>query len=402
MLSERCRKATTKRSPKPQIQQALSDKKPDIADKTSFWGQKSVLLPVLASVALHGLVIIVLPYISDSKTIVTPPLPSPIQVVELTPAERGRIPTLAATRTSVDSLPTIFYQPVLPIAPKPTQVDAPSALSIFLRPVSSPIPVLTDRQPLYPQSSIFDPNLPVSIFSPPVRGKVKTNPQPSSSVAEKVEINPKPSPLVAEKVKINRQPPVREKVEINPKPSPLVAEKVKINPQPPDGEKVETNPEPSPSSTSEVFDFSSNSSQNPLPEITPQIEDNSIRSVLSSSDIKDDASRTNYQNWAVRLEISANKFNRVFVNGNYPEAACVKQLNTEVTVAVLIDSDLQPNYPELIKSSGDKVFDEQAITDTMSYNFEEAVAGEPYLVILNYEHNGANCDGLNQTGATDR
>jgi hypothetical protein len=401
MLSEQCRKATAMRSPKPQIDRVLSNKKTYLAQKTNLWGENSVLLAGLASVAIHGLVIIVLPYISNSKTIVTPLLPPPIRVVELTPTERRYIPTLAATRTSGDSLPAIFYQAVLPIAPKPTKVENPNVLSIFLRPSSSSsIPVLTVPQPLSSQNPIFSPNLPISIFSPPVRD----NPKPSPSVAEKVAINPKPSPSVAEKVAINPKPSpsVLGKVKINPEPSPFVPEKVAINPQPPVGEKVETNPESSPSSTSEVFDFSDNSSKNRPPEVTPPIENNSIQSVLSSSDIEDDTSRTNYQNWAARLDISSSKLNRFFVKANSSEAACVKQQNAEVTVAVLMDSDLQPNYPELIKSSGDKVLDERAITDIMSVNFEEAVANEPYLVILNYEYNSANCDGSNQTGATDR
>jgi TonB family protein len=320
------------RSQTPQITQSSSDRNPILARFSQhFWG-RSTLLASLASVTIHGLIIILLPYISDFATTVNPTLAPPIQVVELTPSEQERIPTLAAKRISENSLPAVFYQPVLPIAPTPTEVDVFQVSSSLPNVSLTPSPIVPTPQPLSKENSTF------SLYTKPVF--------PVSSF---------PAPI-----------------------------------------DVTTSLKPSPSTTTETPDLPSNLPQDPIPESTPTIELNSTKLSFNLINTSDEAGNTNYHNWAAKLDISSTKFHKFFVKGNYPKVACTKKLNGEVAVAVLIGTDRQPNNSEVVKSSGYQVFDEQAITDVISANFEEAIVGDPYIVMLKYQYNSTNCEATNQ------
>ncbi|PSB03089.1 energy transducer TonB [Merismopedia glauca] len=326
------------RSPQSQIIPPSLKETSILGHFAGYFGRKSTLLAGLASISIHGLALILLSYISDFETTPSLELPSPIQVVALTPTEQSRIPTLVVPRTSIDTLPAIFYQPVFPIPPKRTQSDSLN-LSVSLHPSPSPSPKLATPQPSPAKISDY------SLYRKPIfLGKFPVTLSPTSS--------------------------------------------------PPPTSEVETNPEPATTASpmSETPNNTHNWLENPLPQATPLIENDSTQLAFNSSNTSDEAGNTNYQNWATRLEISSTKFQKVFVKGTYPEIACPKKLNGEVGVAVLIDPDKQPNYLEVIKSSGYKVFDEEAITDAMAANFEQSVIGEPYIVIVKYEQDSGNCD----------
>lgn len=321
----------------------------------------------LASLALHGLGLGLLPFLSNFPAFKPSPLPASIKVTELTPKELNRIPAFTSSPKPTNSLPAAFYQPVLPIPPTANRVNSSSWLPAL--PALSPVVVASP------------PPSPVVVASPlpqlsPLRSPVTSVPlQPLPSPAES------PSPLASPSLSVSPSLPLQQL----PPPSPSTA----ISPLV-EGDANAENPIRE-TSNRQAESFATNQSEKNLALADPPAEDDLPELVFNSSNTSKGEAETNYQNWASNLGISLTQPGRLSLQGNYPEIACRQQLQGEASVAILINKDKQPNSPEIVQSSGYQLLDEQAIADTMAANFDKAAIAQPYLVTVKYKSDRLNC-----------
>ncbi len=85
------------------------------------------------------------------------------------------------------------------------------------------------------------------------------------------------------------------------------------------------------------------------------------------------------------------------IAGNYPKAACDDQLQGTSVVEVLVDADGKPIEQQIIEGAGDSAFDEQAQQDIESLNFENQT-GETkrYLANVEFKYDKDFCQQSNQ------
>jgi TonB family protein len=363
----------------------------------TWW--RHLLFAALGSLTVHGLVALMLPSLSTVETRKTPTLLSKVKFVELTTAEQRRLPISAAPLSLTDELPAVFSKSILPPAPQPRPKNTSEATSSALTP-SYPVSSFkaANANPYLPKLPSLKPEKPTPRVTVDDGGEKKSslpNQQPSSfptaaTPSVIVTASPSPPPPIAPDT------PSPESSLVAPQVSPNFPEEEAPPAVTPTTEPsnfgISSPASPFPASTAEVPNFEISQPASPDLEVNPSPTDTPPQIAFDPTNTSNEAGATNYDNWATRSEITVDRPKKMTITGTYPENACYQKLNGEATVAVSIDKDRQPNYPEVIQSSGYQILDEQAITDTTAANFDKAAIAKPYLVKVKYKYKPSSCN----------
>lgn len=335
------------------------------------WVQDPAALSAIASLALHLPLLLFLPRLfSNTPGLEEPELASSVDVVELTPAEQGRIPNFQT--------PEIILPPL---------AQTPSSLSLTPLPkASSPLsPTTLPPLPLLnaPSSSLW--GFGSSFQFPPI-----------GSTAPTFTVPPTQAPFVPYiPPRVTIQPPPRSAVQPTQTPS-LVTPSPTVTPTP--------SPQPTATPGAEALggEIGGQATPSPSPTERSQAQINQellarnqeLRNKLTYSE--NGTGDSDYaqagqkwlesgQAWLGGDRPVNGSIQQSEINGSYPNAAGYRNLSGAVIVAVLVDENGKPApNPTILRSSGYAIFDEIALQDVMAQTFKATGKKEAYWIRVIY------------------
>lgn len=319
-------------------------------------------ISTIASIGIHGILGIVLPFLPQASSRLTEPgIPRPVSLVELTPEQQSRLPDFSTPQISLPSVPP-SNPDIYALTPLPnpfTTIPTPLPLPSFsIPPFFIPPPPLSARRP--PQPS-------------PSRAPTPTPPPTPSNTPAQTEPSPSPTQFgpIARVPELGNLNPTRNQREPNlPGKNPNVASG---NPSP--------NPtqQPSPPTPSEQTD------QQQLLTYNPEGTDPDLVYAPLS-----EWSRSVSESVQTELE-------NLDVTAPYPKEACEispKPQGTAV-IGVVVNAEGRvvndPAEPELFLSSGYPLFNQQAIELVKNYEFDATGQSQVYLVSVKFEYKADAC-----------
>lgn len=333
--------------------------------------QDPATLSAIASLALHLPLLLFLPRLfSNTPGLEEPELTSSVDVVELAPAEQGRVPNFQT--------PEIILPPL---------AQTPSSLSITPLPkASSPLSETT----LPPLPSLNTPSSSLWGFGssfqfPPIGNTAPTFTVPQTQAPFIPYIPPR----------VTVQPPPRPLVQPTPTPSPAASSPA-------------TTPTPSPQPTATPGagvvggETGGQVAASPSPTERSQAQINQellarnqeLRNKLTYSE--NGTGESDYvqagQKWAESGQAwlggdrpITDSIQQSEINGSYPAAAGYRNLSGAVIVAVLVDENGKPApNPMILRSSGYGIFDEMALQEVLSQTFKATGKKEAYWIRVIY------------------
>lgn len=317
----------------------------------------------IASLGAHGLLFLALPFLPETSTKATESeIRRSVEVVELTPDEQKRLPDFS-------TLPPIELPPLS--TPKPDDA-APFSFSDLPKP-STTLPE--------PSDSLLAPP-PLPIFIPP--------------------IVPPPQPY---QIQIPTTPPVAASPQPSAPPSPEPTETPQADapsPQPLPSVAVEDGPE-SPQANAQA---DANTQPSPTPRSEEQIQQDLIARqqelrelyTYNPSGTSVEEGNIGFVNWFREV------FGRDYSEGDakpiqqeaeaeYPKLACPLKQSPRAVVGVVVDAENQiVGEPEVLQSSGYRLFNEEALKVIESYPFENSTGKEQvYLIGVKFEYSEEVC-----------
>jgi hypothetical protein len=401
------------------------------------------VIAAIASIGAHSFLAMALPNLSTSGEVKEESTPDKVEIVELTPAERQRLPDLSPIPSQAYQTQPLSSVPLLP----PHNNFSSSIPDIRLPP-----PVRTANVPPVPQrpSSATKPNRtakttktrkPVKTAKtnkiaktnktsnskqtagtyrlynqPTLKGKEVTS-LPDGSLADlPEEIAPKPP-------QANNPKPTNSRSRTNKRPQRAAARNRSSRAnrgRSPIARKPNNSQSPPRKNPKKPIARSSKpaatpATPNPQPSVTPTpgTEDRAAQQTLIEQELQrsltrneantsNDEARRNYLNWLAKVGRD-DKPEEITIAGTYPQDACLKQLNGSTSIAILVDQNKRPiGQGELIKSSSYAVFDRQALGDALSTNFENKTRrSKIYLVTVEYKYNSEACPPVRSEGVRE-
>ncbi|MBW4516148.1 MAG: energy transducer TonB [Timaviella obliquedivisa GSE-PSE-MK23-08B] len=344
------------------------------------WMQEPAALSAIASLALHLPLLLLLPRLfSNAPGLEEPELPSPVDVVDLTAAEQGRVPDFQT--------PEIILPPL---------AQTPSSLSITPLPkASSPLsPTTLPPLPSFntPSSSLW--GFGSSFQFPPLGNTAPTFTVPQTQAPFIPYIPPR----------VTVQPPPRPPVQPTQTPG-LTPGSVTSSPTP--------TPSPQPTATPGAAALGGESepvAASPSPTVPTERSQAQINQELLARN-QELRNKLTYneagtgdsdyvqagQKWAESGQAwlgvdrpVTGSIQQGEINGSYPNVAGYRNLSGAVIVAVLVDENGKPAPdPTVLRSSGYAIFDEIALQDVMAQTFEATGKKEAYWIRVTYAPPGA-------------
>ncbi len=397
-------------------------------------------IAVMASVAIHVVLGISLPYLSKTSSQEKSPQKRNVQLVKLTPAELDRVAQQAPSAPL--SLPTQVQQ----LAPLP---GTPS----------TPFPPLNFNSSSSGNSALF--NLPSSIADPPPNKLALSSPSPSpnSKVSPspngKVSPSPNgkvsPSPTAKQTAKsniINQDIPIA-RVE-NPRTRPSILSRLDQGnipsnvapltplPPPPQGfitpssvvrsdfsnpqtmqpefsnskspiaansGSTPTAPQGAPVTTtppgSSVPLSSLPSREQALQQLRQQLPQQGDNLRPNSANTSNEEARKNYI--AYMSKANQPQAGERSIAGTYPQEACSNKIEGAAVVMLTVGADGKASSGQLIKSSGFGIFDDKAIAAAQSSSFENSTGQpKPYKVSVDFKYDKAVCPSVTTPQNSDK
>ena len=311
-------------------------------------------LAIAASIGLHGLLLgIALPSFSTWSQENQPAVKTPVNVIELTEAEQSRLPNLSPAPTQ--NSPDVGS---LPLADT-SALDGP--------PLASSVPSNLDNLPTPPYLPSL-PSLPPLSFNNRIPVAIAPRALPPSIPFRTLTAPPTFAPQFSQPL---GNPINRPKFEPLPGPS---------NPD----ELINRKPNfDLPTGQSPVAVATSGRTPTVLP---PGLEASLQRDEANTTDAE--AMRNNVD-WMAKNRIGQ-KPQSLEIAGNYPQAACLKQIEGSATYGIAVTQQGTAET-SLLKSSGYPILNQQAARDSL--------AGVPrqggyYQVKVNYKYNPKICPSL--------
>jgi outer membrane biosynthesis protein TonB len=334
--------------------------------------QDPVAISAIGSLALHLPLLVLLPRLfAGTPTIEDPEIKSAVDVVELTPAEQGRVaefqtpeiilPPLSQTPSALSITPlpkpsNSFSEPSLPPLPNPSTGSFWGLGSSFQFPPignTSPPPTFTVPQT---QTPYFIPSYtPPQIVVRPSPNLPQTAPSPAASPS------PSPSPSATD----NPVAAIDPVTEASPSPSPTART----------DEQITRDLQASIQERRESLSYNATgTSQEEATSVLEQwVREAGTPWVGADQDVVGMAQQQGFK-----------------LNGTYPDAARVRQdvvLKGNVLVAILVDENGKPASEAavtVIQSSGYRIFDKAAQQDALSYEFEPTGKKTVYFINVEY------------------
>jgi TonB family protein len=335
------------------------------------WVQDPAALSAIASLALHLPLLLFLPRLfSNTPGLEEPDLSSSVDVMELTPAEQGRIPNFQT--------PEIILPPLAQTPPALSIIPLPKAPSPLQQTTLPPLPSLNS-----PSSSLW--GFGSSFQFPPIGS---TAPPPPFTVPRtQAPIIPDLPPRVPV------QPPPQPSVQPT-QPSPVASPSPTALPLPEPiaipgaealggeiGGPVAASPSPIERSQAQINQ-----------ELFARNQELRNKLTYNESGTGDGDYVQAGQKWAesgqawlgVDRPITGS-IQQGEINGIYPNVAGYRNLSGAVIVAVLVDESGKPApNPVVLRSSGYAIFDEIALQDVMNQTFEATGKKEAYWIRVTY------------------
>lgn len=337
------------------------------------WVQDPAALSAIASLALHLPLLLFLPRLfSNDPELGEPELSSSVDVVELTPAEQGRVPNFQT--------PEIILPPL---------AQTPSSLSITPLPkASTPLSQTT----LPPLPSLNTPSSYLWGFGssfqfPPIGNTAPTFTVPQTQAPL--------IPYVPPRVTV--QPPPQLPVQPTQTPSPgAPSPTATLTPSP--------TPQPTATPGAETLGGESGGAVAAIPSPTERSQAQINQELLArNQELRDkltysengtsdsDSARAGQQwmesgqAWLGGDRPVTGSIQQGKIDGSYPDAARYRNLSGVVIVALLVDENGKPApNPTVLQSSGYGIFDEIALQDVMSQKFEATGKKEAYWIRVIY------------------
>lgn len=333
-------------------------------------------ISAIASLGLHGLILLALPLLS--YTGIQPGEPEirrPVEVVELTPDEQKRLPDFS------DSSP--IELPPITTLPKPDGLFSQSDL---------PQPSTSSISPSFPSSDSLLAPLPVFIpppapivdlptFTIPIAPSTRPAPPrpaaPTPVPSPQADQSPQPSPTVSPSAS----------PEASPSPSPTVA----VEPGP--DQSAQTEPTEQPPRTQEQIQQDLVARQQELRELY----------TYNPSGTRQGDAQSTFASWFYEdLQKTGDDFDQrkeEKVTLEYPKIACPLKQTRFAVVGLMINPDNQiVGDPKIVQSSGYRLFNQEAVNAVKEMAFENTTGDENtakvdqlHLVTVNFEYSEDIC-----------
>ena len=373
-------------------------------------------IAVLISIAIHGVIAVAFP---DVAIIPKPEKTTNKKTIRLISIDPNRLPNLS------QSLPTVpgFPQTQSKILPPPSPTPTPPVTKIVTPPTPPPLnlEILSLETP---KPTPTPTPTPTAIVPSP-----KSFPSPSPEIQIRTPSNPPKSrlrqerDLRAEELAIQRE--LEKDIVIDPRitaerqppdqplkyPYPAITGESAITREeidqllPPDQSEEEIvfvpiptpSPTPSPTPTptpTDSTDISNNGENEP---IAPEIED-WWKDIIAMADnlgenlidTTDEEAQENEANWLAKIDPVEAEI--LTIEGKYPEDACFLELEGTTIYGVLVNQRGKVRDLDLIRSSGYRIFNQQAINDILTSSFAPGIdQSQAYQVSVNFVYDTEAC-----------
>ncbi len=139
--------------------------------------------------------------------------------------------------------------------------------------------------------------------------------------------------------------------------------------------------------------------QNNLPsDVTSTME--TLRENISKTEenTSDEEARKNYVAWLQEVKNPSPK--EITISGRYPQDACITKIEGTATYGIKVTPEGAITNPQLIKSSGYPLFNNQAIKEIQAQSFTNSTqSNQPYHVYVKFEYNPEICPSLSVSNA---
>lgn len=338
----------------------------NLGQRLQDWRRTPSAAATLASLGLHGLILVALPFLAGiGLSADEPEIRRPVPVVELTPEEQSRLPDFALSPplelpSSSQALPNnnLLKTPATPNFS--SSVPAPSSPSLLAPPVPLFVP-----PPLPPITQIPSFSIPFpTLSSRPARPAAPAEPSPKPT--QSPSASPSPSPGA-------------NALEANPSPT------VAVEPGP---ETPAASPEASPTART----------QEQIREdlIARQQELRALYTYNATGTTVEDAN-VSFANWFYQTlgkkDEDYDKLQQGKMTLSYPRMACPLKQTRSAVVGVVVDAENKiVAEPKVIQSSGYALFNQEALKAVESYTFENTTGAEqPYLITVTFEYSKEVC-----------
>lgn len=346
-------------------------------------------LALLASVWIHGLLVVLLPWLPLSARGDEPEIPRPVELIELSPAEQSRLPDFGDAQI-----------PILPVPP-----NQPNSFTFEPLPNSlSRIPRVPPR-PSFPTARIPRTSIPPltlpspQVFSVPIRPAVPRTPTPVPSPSPSPAPRESLAPFTGNTIPLDLQTPDLQLRDQGVPVDDLISRVPPISASPTPGGQ----PSPNASPTTRP-DNESSASNNPAPSPTLTEEQQQLLA-FNAEGMDDDAAQDTYAAWFGPLveelgeDWNGENAPQIPLAAVYPETACVTRAEGVAVVGVLANDEgevLEEPEPALIRSSGIPLFNQIALELAASSKLEATGEQQPYLLNIEFKYDAEACSAQPQ------
>ena len=365
-------------------------------EKLRRWSQEPLWWAAIASLGVHSLLWVVLPFLPSSEE-TERDIQKPVELIQLTPQEQSRLPDFAAPQTITPTFPTppnSGFAGGLPgqgfsLSPLPNQgfgrLPSPT-LPPFLVP-SFPPPSFRSRT-----SSIFSPRSTFVMPPPPP----STLPPPTPATPPSPDIR-NLSPGFTRIPNVLSPNPDNPRLFASPSPTPTAS---------PSDPSATTGATSTPTPTTSATPSQSGSPTAPNQPLSPerQLAELRDREPLRYTPELQLTARvrlgTAYLSWLIQIDRpNQDPGTLPLPTRPYPQAACplAPELDGEPvtsTVGVVVDADDKlVGDPVLLQSGGYGIFGEEAIAIARTHTFDNQTdANQPYFVQVTFTYDRDSCN----------
>jgi TonB family protein len=348
-------------------------------------------LPFVTSVGIHVLFLfLAFPILSKFSHQEKSTGDRRVDVVELSPTDRNRLPNLSQDLINTPSYPDI------------STLDNSLYNSSSLPPSSpstSSIPNLPPP-PSYDSTITFGNNLPIT--TPPVASLPPTAPPTGTTNSYVPPQTPYSTPNTPSLPQETQQTPTSSNLKRPYFPA------VRENPYKVDQQYLPIlrgNEQTEAPQQTAIRD----GRENPTRESAQALQERRIRRLVAENiqgaeslvadkeNTSDEEARENEVNWRVRAKVG--QPTEVTLTGTYPKAACMRKLEGTTVYGVLVDTQGKmtnaPYRPYLIKSAGYPVLNQQALNEIRANNFtNQSGKAQAHRIVVNFEYDAKVCPSI--------
>jgi TonB family protein len=357
-----------------ELQEKLADK---IFNSTNF--------AILSSIGLHAIILggFFADFSNKNYKAATNPL-TDVGLVKLTPLEQSRLLDFSDATTPAPSTPLVNT----PSLPDASAIPSTDSTSSYPYPTTSVLPAL----PPFPSGQVYaPPSLPPYIpnqgipsnqtfpiqnlppLPPPPSNRFRTTFPPQVLTPPRPNFAPNRDYLSLDNLRrapLSASEELRNQLRAAGNPNSEIAR----IPQPPS--VPENNPSPS------------DIQQQRQEKLRAEMLQRSL--VGDSSNTTNQEAQKNYIAWLNRVKNATPE--PINLSGSYPPLACARQIEGTAVYGIVVDGNGAVNSPELIKSAGYPLLNNQALREITSRSFSNSTGQpKPYRVSVNYKPSPSDC-----------